>query len=97
MKLRCAPLCCYANGQSKYFMYNSIVKLMNIRKKQIKMNEKKINEVKEKVPELTDNGFVPNVELQNKRYNESQKNFNKKRGLENNLKLLDLSGGLFGI
>ena len=70
---------------------------MNIRKKQIKMNDKKINELKGKVSELTDNVFVPNEELQNKRYNESQKNFNKKRGLENNLKLLDLSGGLFGI
>ena len=70
---------------------------MHLCKKHIKMNDKKINEVKEKVPELTDNGFVPNVELQNKRYNESQKNFNKKKGLKGDFKYWDLSGGLFGI
>ena len=62
-----------------------------------KMKNKKINEPKEKDSELTDNRIVPNEELQNKKYNVSQKNIKKMRRLENNFMFWDLSGGLLGI
>jgi hypothetical protein len=59
------------------------------------MNDKKINEVNDS--ELKGNGIVPNEELQNRRYSESQKNIKKMRRLTGNFKYWDLSGGLLGI